>query len=174
LPRATAYDGEPSPRNRAMKRLLLALALVSGFALPVVAPQAAEAKLEAGDPAENKAVRVVAMQFLQEIDNNRVGNTWPMVGNYLRGILTRAEWEKGIVDARASRDPASRDLIGAFFTRELDDSRDGHFFIVAYVSRFGANWYQERVILSLQGTQWKVEGYWMLPSDKDGNQLKTD
>ena len=157
-----------------MKRLLLAFALVYAIVLPVCAQGAGQASYDAGDPAENRAVRVVAMQFLQEIDDGRVGNTWPMVGDYLRGILTRAEWEKGIVDARAERSPASRDLLGALFTRELDDARKGHFFIVVYKSRYGSQWFQERVVLTLQDKQWKVDGYWMLPADETGMELKDD
>ena len=155
-----------------MKRLLLAFALLCGFALPLAAPCAEPARLDPGDPGENKAVRVVAMQFLDEIDSGRVGDTWPMVGDYLRGILTRAEWEKGIVDARAGRDPKSRDLLAVLFTRELDESRTGHFFIVAYKSRYGDQWIQERVILTLQGSKWKVDGYWMLPADENGNAIE--
>jgi hypothetical protein len=155
-----------------MKRLLLALALVCGFVLPVCAHSAEQATYDAGDPAENKAVRVVAMQFLQEIDGGRVGNTWPLVGDYLRAILTRAEWEQGIVDARAGRSPASRDLLGALFTRKLDDAREGHFFIVVYKTRYGSQWFQERVVLTLQDKQWKVDGYWILPADENGRELE--
>jgi hypothetical protein len=153
-----------------MKRLLLAFALVSAYAHPAAAPQAAEkATYSAGDPAENKAVRLVAMDFLQRIDSGHVDSTWSVVGDYLRGTTTRDEWEQGIVDARAGRDPASRDLMGALFTPELDDNRKGHFFIVVYVTRYGGDWFQERVILTRQGTDWKVDGYWMLPSDAKGN-----
>ena len=156
-----------------MKRLLLAFALVSGFTLSPAATRAAEpAKLGQGDPVENKAVRVVAMRFLSEIDGGRVGNTWALVGDYLRGVLTRAEWEKGIIDARAGRPPVDRDLLGALFTPELDGNRKGHFFIVVYKTRYGSQWYQERVILTLQGKEWKVDGYWMLPSDEKGEELK--
>ena len=157
-----------------MKRLLLAFALLSGFALPTFAVAAEQAQFDAGDPAENKAVRVVAMQFLTEIDEGRVGGTWPMVGDYLRGILTRSEWEKGIADARAGRAPAGRDLMGAVFTKTLEDQRDGHFFIVVYRTRYGSQWFQERVVLTRQGTQWKVDGYWMLPADESGQTIGED
>jgi hypothetical protein len=163
----------PSSRNRNVKQLLLAFALVSGFTLSPVATRAAEpAKLTQGDPVENKAVRVVAMQFLAEIDGGHVGNTWALASDYLRGVLTRAEWEKGIVDARAGRAPVDRDLLGALFTPGLDGDRKGHFFIVVYKTRYGSQWYQERVILALQGKQWKVDGYWILPSDEKGAELK--
>ena len=155
-----------------MKRFALALALVFGFALPVHAPRAEPARIDFGDPAENKAVRVVAMRFLDDIDSGHVGNTWAYVGDYLRGVLTRAEWEKGIVDARAGRNPSSRDLIGAIFTPTLDDTRKGHFFIVFYKSRYGEQWIQERVVITRQGGQWKVDGYWMLPADENGDQVK--
>jgi len=153
-----------------MKRLLLALALVSACALPAAAPHAAEkATYSAGDPAENKAVRLVAMDFLQLVDNGDVESTWGVVGDYLRGTLTREEWVQGIVDARADRDPTSRELMGALFTTELDNNRKGHFFIVVYVTQYGGDWFQERVILTRQGTDWKVDGYWMFPSDAKGN-----
>jgi len=157
-----------------MKRLLLAFALVSASALPATAPQAADqATYDAGVTVENKAVRIVALDFLQRIDEDHVENTWPMLGDYLRATLTREEWEQGIVDARAGRALDSRDLRGALFTTKLDENRSGHFFIVVYVTRYGGDWYQERVILTRQGKDWKVDGYWMFPSDADGTIKKT-
>lgn len=152
-----------------MKRLLLAFALFFACVLPAAAPLAAEkTTFTAGDPAENKAVRLVAMDFLGRIDTGRFDTAWSMAGDYLRGVLTREEWEQSIVDARAGRDPGSRGLLGALFTHELDN-REGHYFIVVYVTLFGGEWFQERVILSKQGDDWKVDGYWMFPSDAKGN-----
>ena len=66
----------------------------------------------------------------------------------------------------------SRDLIGAVFSKQLQSTPVGRYYTVFYVSRFEAGWYQEKVILSHNG-DWKLEGYWIVPSDDKGQPKKS-
>ena len=157
-----------------MKRLLLVIALGCGVFLPVAAPRAEQVLSDPGDPAESKAARTFALGFLQQVDAGKVGATWSYAGDYLRGVLTRAEWEQGVVDARASVGALhSRDLLGAAFTPKIEGEAEGHFFVVFYVSRFGDAWFQEKVVVNLKGSAWKLEGYYITPSDAQGNAKKS-
>ena len=157
-----------------MKRLLLVFALGLGVFLPPSAPRAEQVLSDPGDPAENRAARTFALNFLQQVDAGAVGASWAYAGDYLRGVLTRAEWEKGVNDARASVGALrSRDLLGAVFTPKIEGEAEGHFFIVFYVSRYGDAWFQEKVVVNLKGKDWKVEGYYITPSDEHGTVKKT-
>jgi hypothetical protein len=159
-----------------MKRVLLACVLVSGmFALPVSTPHAAEAaNVDRGDPEENRGARLAAMEFLTDVDEGRVGDSWDYASEMMHGILTRAEWEKGVDDARASvGDLQQRNLLGAFFSDKLQSMPAGHYYTVFYVSRFDVGWYQEKVVLSHNGGAWKLEGYWITPFDEKGDPKKS-
>jgi hypothetical protein len=159
-----------------MKRVLLACALASGMlALPVSTPRAADAaKVEQGDPEENRGARLAAMEFLSDVDEGNVGDSWEYASEMMHGILTRAEWEKGVDDARSSiGELQKRELIGAAFSERLQSMPVGHYYTVYYASRFEAGWYQEKVVLSHNGGEWKLEGYWITPSDEKGNPKKS-
>ena len=158
-----------------MKRVLLACVLASGIlALPMSTPRAAEpAKVDQGDPEENRGARLAAMEFLTDVDDGRVEDSWDYASEMMHGILTRAEWEKGVDDARASvGELQKRDLMGAVFSKQLQSMPVGHYYTVFYVSHFEAGWYQEKVVLSHNGGDWKLEGYWIVPSDDKGQPKK--
>jgi hypothetical protein len=153
-----------------MRNAVLALALLLGAAIPGSLPHAADAAdAEAGDPAEDKAARVAALQFLRLVDDGSYTQTWDYAGHYLRAVSTRDEWAQGLASARGhAGSPHSRDLLGTRFAPRLEDGKSGRYYTVFYVSRFGEKYWQEKVTLARQGNAWVVEGYYILPSDSSG------
>jgi hypothetical protein len=155
-----------------MKRFWLALVL-GLVVFPATAPRAEQAQSDPGDPAEIKEARLGAMEFLNDVDAGNVANTWSYASKMMHGILTRAEWEKGVNDARAGvGELQGRDLMGQVFDKQLQSAPVGRYYTVFFASRFKAGWYQEKVVLSHNGGDWRLEGYWITPSDENGHPKK--
>lgn len=144
--------------NTLTSGLLVAVGLLFG-GVDTVASQALS---DPGDPAERRAATASASEFLQLLDKGKIAETWPRTGKYIRSNLAQAAW---VTSLRAMRLPAgalkSRTVITAVFAKRLDGAPDGHYFVVFFDSRFARANVEEKVIVNLEGKQWRVEGYFL-------------
>ena len=155
-----------------MKQLLLALSLLLGVAAPLVAPRAQNLSDE-GNPAENQASRPAALAYLKVLDDGRYTASYDLAGENLRATFTRKEWSDMVGAARKSVGALeSRELVGVRHALTLDDGPPGNYYIAFYHTRYGGKDWQERVVMVLKGKAYRVEGYYIVPSDDTGTITK--
>jgi hypothetical protein len=151
-----------------MKALFLAVSLLATAAMPAASPRAQDLGDE-GNPAENQAARPQALAFLKVLDAGRYADSYNLAGETLRGAFTKKEWVEMVSGARKSVGALeSRDLIGVRYTPTITDGPPGTYYLAFYHTRYGGKDWQERVVLTLKQSVFKVEGYYIVPSDDTG------
>jgi len=151
-----------------MRLLLLAISILLGLALPATAPHAQDYSDE-GNPAENAAAQPAALAFLKMIDAGRYSDSYDLAGENMRGTFSRKEWAEMVSDGRKHVGAlASRELIGVRYTPTVTDGPPGNYYIAFYHARYGGKDWQERVVLLLKDKAYRVEGYYIVPSDDTG------
>lgn len=137
------------------KLALLAIAML--FAAPFVAVQAQETD-------QTKAGVAAAEQWLQTLDAGRIGQSWSESSASLRALVTQAQWEAGLRQARSPYGALqARKLVSARYTTTMPNAPAGEYVLIQYESTFAerAGVIETVVPMREADGSWKVSGYFV-------------
>jgi hypothetical protein len=105
----------------------------------------------------------VAGAFLQLLDQGKYAESWQSAARLMQGKISQEEWVEKLTKARElSGEFVVRERTDASYSTEAQDSPDGEYMMLTYSSSFNkANDVSEYVTVALEGTRWKVAGYFM-------------
>lgn len=105
----------------------------------------------------------VALDFLQLLDDGKYAESWQSAAVLMQGKVTEKEWVEKLTKARdLSGALAQRERKSASYSTEAKDSPDGEYIMLTYTSSFKkAADVSEYVTVMLEGSRWKVAGYFM-------------
>jgi hypothetical protein len=105
----------------------------------------------------------VAEAFLQLLDQGKYAESWQSAAKLMQGKISEKEWMEKLTKARElSGEFIVRERTDASYSTEAQDSPDGEYMMLTYSSSFNkANDVSEYVTVALEGTRWKVAGYFM-------------
>lgn len=126
---------------------------------------AVDAGAQPATTAEDLDVRpamAAATEWLGLVDAGRFADSWQEAAAPIREAVTRPQWEKALVQARAALGAfVSRKVMSATYTRRLPDAPPGEYVVIQYQSR-----YENRPIATETVTpareadgRWRVSGY---------------
>ncbi|MGZ5857344.1 MAG: DUF4019 domain-containing protein [Burkholderiaceae bacterium] len=117
-------------------------------------------KLDEPGFAERDTAIKVSAEFLKMMDDNRISDTWPFLGDKLRNQISQSAWETAIHSIRSKvGNYRNRTLIGAAFAKEIEGAPSGHYYLIDYASEFENGTIHERAVLNLEESKWRIEGY---------------
>lgn len=105
----------------------------------------------------------VALEFLQRIDEGKYAASWQSAAKLMKNKISEQDWVKKLTQARDISGPLlARERKDASFSTEAEDSPDGEYMMLTYSSSFAkANDVTEYVTVALEGSRWRVAGYFM-------------
>lgn len=105
----------------------------------------------------------VAEAFLQLLDQGKYAESWQSAAKLMQDKITQKEWVEKLSKARElSGEFVARERKDASYSTEAQDSPDGEYIMLTYSSNFKkVNDVSEYVTVALEGTRWKVAGYFM-------------
>lgn len=133
----------------------IAIALL--FAASPVTVQAQEADL-------TKAGIAAAEQWLQTLDAGKIGQSWTESSASLRGMVTQAQWEAALRQARSPLGASqARKLVGARHTTSLPNAPAGEYVVIQYESTFAGRAGVAETVVPMREADgsWKVSGYFV-------------
>lgn len=133
----------------------IAIALL--FAASPVTVQAQEADL-------TKAGIAAAEQWLQTLDAGKIGQSWTESSASLRGMVTQAQWEAALRQARSPLGAfQARKLVGARHTTSLPNAPAGEYVVIQYESTFAGRAGVAETVVPMREADgsWKVSGYFV-------------
>jgi hypothetical protein len=121
---------------------------------------------EADTTAAISAAAVAADAWLRLLDDGKTASSWDSASSRLRGVITKANWESALLDARGPFEPfGERTLLQSQYATELPNAPPGQYVVLQYQTAVGGN---RRVIetvvprLDTDG-RWRVGGYFIRP-----------
>lgn len=109
---------------------LAPIAIAMLFAASTLTVQAQETDM-------TKAGVAAAEQWLQTLDAGRIGQSWTESAASLRGMVTQAQWESALRQARSPFGAfQARKLVGARHTTSLPNAPAGEYVVIQYESTF--------------------------------------
>jgi len=105
----------------------------------------------------------VAEAFLQLLDQGKYAESWQSSAKLMQDKVAENEWVEKLTKARSlSGELVARERTDASYSTEAQDSPDGEYMMFTYSSNYKkANDVSEYVTVALEGTRWKVAGYFM-------------
>lgn len=104
-----------------------------------------------------------ARQWLALVDTGQWTRTWEAAGTLFKSRASQSQWTSKVQPLRQAFGPVeSRTLMSATKTTSLPGVPDGEYAIVRFHTVFAHKKDAvETVILARQGTDWKVDGYFI-------------
>ena len=118
---------------------------------------------EQADTEKVEQTTPVAEAFLQLLDQGKYAESWQSSAKLMQGKISEKEWVEKLAKARTlSGEFVARERTDASYSTEAQDSPDGEYMMLTYSSNFKkATDVSEYVTVALEGTRWKVAGYFM-------------
>ena len=113
--------------------------------------------------AELSATPAAVQSFLTLVDSGKYSEAWPMVSKHVQALSGPTVWAVGMRGLRTAAGPLkSRNAIAAGpVPADNKMPAGGRYFAVFYDASFANIETEEKVILSLEGGDWKVVGYFL-------------
>lgn len=127
------------------------------FAAPFATAQAEETDM-------TRAGVAAAEAWLQTLDSGKAGQTWSESSASLRGLVTQAQWESALAQARTPLGALqARKLVSARYTTSLPNAPVGQYVIIEYASTFAQRAGVVETIVPMREADgsWKVSGYFV-------------
>ncbi len=114
--------------------------------------------------AEDKESIEAAQKWLELLDAGKMGTAWDVSAKHLKSVVTRAEWIKGIKDARKPYGKLKSRTAERFArSHSLPGAPEGDYTIIEFSSVFAnGKKASEQVIWMFEpGEIWRVSGYFI-------------
>jgi hypothetical protein len=136
-----------------MRPLVLSLALVV-LSTPVISAHA---------KTPEDLAKQSAKEWLELTDAGKYGQSWEKAAKLFKSSVTKKQWDAKI---KAAREPLgkviSRELQNATYAKQLPGVPDGEYVVIQYNTSFEKKKSAiETVTPMLDGTSWKVSGYFI-------------
>jgi len=120
-------------------------------------------ELTPGEPAETEAATKETQEFLRLVDAPQMDAAYAHTGEMLRKTVSQAQFKTMMLGLRSSTGGIlSRTRLGGGFSSKLEDGvPPGRYCVVFFSTKFEFSTMQEKVVLALEGGQWRVVGYWL-------------
>lgn len=105
-----------------------------------------------------------AQSWLARVDSSQYAESWETAAQPVRSAITKSEWEKTILAARAPfGDLASRALISATYAERLPGAPPGQYVVIQYRSRFSKISAAVETITPMKEVDgvWRIAGYYI-------------
>ena len=116
-----------------------------------------------GSSSEQAAVRAASTSVLAKLDAEQWAEAWSSAASFMRQTTTQAEFSDGVRTSRRvfGDPPLSRDITGYAFPESIEGAPPGEYGIVFYRANFSKSKdVEEQVVLSKEGNEWRLAGYW--------------
>lgn len=146
-------------------RLFLCGLLLAALILPACGPSAENA-------AKEHEATEAALRWLALLDEQAYAASWDDAGKVFQAQLTAEGWaqtmqavmaEVGAVSANL--DLEDRQLVTARYTATLPEAPPGEYVLVQFATDADRFEVLETVTMHLEAGAWKVQGYYIVPSD---------
>ncbi len=113
---------------------------------------------------EDKESISAAQKWLELLDTGKLGTAWDVSAKYLKSTVTRAEWVKGVADARKPYGKFKSRTAARFArSHSLPGAPDGDYAIIEFESAFanGKKAAEQVIWMFEPGDKWRVSGYFI-------------
>jgi hypothetical protein len=111
-----------------------------------------------------KPAMAAATDWLAEVDAGRYATSWERAATFFRESVTRAQWEKAVVDVRGTLGPlVGRKLASALYTRALPGAPPGEYVVIQYHARYVNRPMVTETVTPMRDKDgnWRVSGYFV-------------
>ncbi|HVK53433.1 MAG TPA: DUF4019 domain-containing protein [Burkholderiales bacterium] len=142
-------------------RFLIVVAVVL---LPVIGKANSDANKPQLTFYQEAEARYAAYNYLKSMDNGEYGSLWKRTSPKAQEGLNEGTWKRTLSGMRQIYGTyQGRVEKGAGVSGQLVSSEKGVFYGAIFQSRFSSQAAEEKIILSLEGNEWKLAGYYIKP-----------
>lgn len=117
----------------------------------------------AGEEAE-KAALAAANEWLQLIDDGKIGESWETAASYFKNAVTKQGWEHQVGSVRGPLGrKLSREVQAAQYMTSLPGAPDGEYVVIQYRSSFEKKQEAIETVTPMRDDdgEWRVSGYFI-------------